>query len=619
LGETGLGTPIAYDPAGQPLGGDAPLTAHLGAIVHWSQSAGAGTGTNAWSGTLTTGQAATLAFAVRESEIASTVHVPGGQGAVLLALESQLPEDAHLEVAGAQIIGTATANGKVTRLLRVSEAGVKLIRITGNGAAQLRLTLAGDLNSDGQVDGTDSALWEAARAAQDPRADLTGDGLINPADRQVLTTNTGFVANRAPQTQTPLPTLKTHTDLGLTRALAGLAEDLEGDPIYWRILGATHGSAKLNADGQTLAFTPEPGYTGEATITVQADDGFATGAPIELTVQISDSKLINLHIARIAVLATGAARSLRITGDFADQQGVELDTHYVQVTSSDPATVFLDTNGRIVARRTGTVLLSFAAQGIVGANAMHVADRPKTPLTDEIGNELDLFPPQINLAARIGQRQIDVHAVTEDGTLGSDATAKPDLIYFVSDPTVASVSAEGLIKAKAPGVATVTVIQGAKQGTIQLRVVEPVTGPSRVDAKAGAVVQDGEGNALMIAAGALPKDVTASIATADLDTLDIPRPASEVLRTLGAVQIAIDGVQATHPMQLALKVTLPVNPINGQPEPLAVGSKVLFWRWGEITLADGSTERTWWLVDDGVIGDDGLAHTASPPYSGPAV
>ncbi|HNM20805.1 MAG TPA: hypothetical protein PKL59_23140, partial [Nitrospira sp.] len=92
LGETGLGTPIAYDPAGQPLGGDAPLTAHLGAIVHWSQSAGA----NAWSGTLTTGQAATLAFAVRESEIASTVHVPGGQGAVLLALESQLPEDAHL-------------------------------------------------------------------------------------------------------------------------------------------------------------------------------------------------------------------------------------------------------------------------------------------------------------------------------------------------------------------------------------------------------------------------------------------------------------------------------------------------------------------------------------------
>ncbi|HMW81970.1 MAG TPA: Ig-like domain-containing protein, partial [Accumulibacter sp.] len=324
----------------------------------------------------------------------------------------------------------------------------------------------------------------------------------------------------------------------------------------------------------------------------------------------------NLHIARIAVLATGAARSLRITGDFADQQGVELDTHYVQVTSSDPATVFLDANGRIVARRTGTVLLSFAAQGIVGANAMHVADKPKTPLTDEIGNELDLFPPQINLAAGSGQRQIDVHAVTEDGTLGSDATAKADLRYVVSDPRIASVSDSGLIKAKAPGVATVTVIQGARQGTIQLRVVEPVTGPSRVDAKAGAVVQDSEGNALMIAAGALPKDVTASIATADLDTLGIPRPASEVLRTLGAVQIAIDGVQATHPMQLALKVTPPVNPISGQPEPLAVGSKVLFWRWGEITLADGSTERTWWLVDDGVIGDDGLAHTASPPYSG---
>jgi YD repeat-containing protein len=193
LDDTDLGTPIAYGTDGTPY--TEALTAHFGAIVNWSA------GNNTWQGMLQ-GEAS-FTFTVRESEMASTVHTPGGQGAVILALEAQLPEGATLEVAGGEIVGIATVAGKRTYLIRVTEAGVKLLRVQGTGEAQLRLTLAGDLNADGRIDGADSLLWDA----QEPTADIDGNGLINAADRQMLYANTGFAANQAPVANDPLPIL----------------------------------------------------------------------------------------------------------------------------------------------------------------------------------------------------------------------------------------------------------------------------------------------------------------------------------------------------------------------------------------------------------------------------
>jgi hypothetical protein len=81
LDESSLGSPIAYDGAGKPI--DDPFTANFGAIVGWN------TGHDAWSGNLSGND--TFAFTVRESEIASTIHVSGEQGAVILALQANLP------------------------------------------------------------------------------------------------------------------------------------------------------------------------------------------------------------------------------------------------------------------------------------------------------------------------------------------------------------------------------------------------------------------------------------------------------------------------------------------------------------------------------------------------
>lgn len=45
-----------------------------------------------------------------------------------------------------------------------------------------------------------------------------------------------------------------------------LAQDPEGDAVFWRLLGASHGTASLSRDGQSLLFTPDAGYAGQALV-----------------------------------------------------------------------------------------------------------------------------------------------------------------------------------------------------------------------------------------------------------------------------------------------------------------------------------------------------------------
>jgi hypothetical protein len=89
------------------------------------------------------------------------------------------------------VVGDTLLNGKRTLLLRITEAGVKLDRLTGAGNADLSIAMAGDMNRDGKIDGTESQTWTAAFTA----GDLDGDGIINATDRQILYANYGWRAN----------------------------------------------------------------------------------------------------------------------------------------------------------------------------------------------------------------------------------------------------------------------------------------------------------------------------------------------------------------------------------------------------------------------------------------
>ena len=117
---------------------------------------------------------------------------------------------------------------------------------------------------------------------------------------------------------------------------------------------------------------PEADFTGQATISLQADDGFTTSQPIVLTVNVSNAKLQVIHIERISVLKNGQTASLKITGDFEDEKGVLLPASYVQLSSSDAAILEVRADGQVRAISDGIALIHAQARGIEGINALTV-------------------------------------------------------------------------------------------------------------------------------------------------------------------------------------------------------------------------------------------------------
>jgi VCBS repeat-containing protein len=599
INSTGTGKPYGYDNAGKVLP-DA-ITANLGAATSWISAPTA----NAWTGSLQAGQTTSIAFAVRESEISSTVKTPGAQGAVIIALQTELADPlATVEVTGATVLGTTTVNGKRTTLLRVTEAGLKLIRIQGTGTATLSISIAGDLNQDGKVNGLDSQAWAQGAVANAIGVDINGDGQVTAADRQVLYANYGFKANQAP-VQVNTATIKTHTDLAANVSLANVAQDLEGDSIFWHVVGNTHGAAKLSADGQVLLFTPEMGYTGQASITVQADDGFAAAAPIALTVNVSGAKLIAIHLTRIAILATGQSKQLQVTGDFEDQEGVQLVGTYAQYISQNTSAATVSVSGLVKGIDNGISIVKVQARGIEGVNVFTVDTDPQTPELDRDGQELHLYPRAVTLAL-MSQRQLKV-SLPDDSAISEAASGTQ---YFISDSNVADINADGLIHSKTAGTAFITIVHAGSQHTITLVVQPAVTGPAAVQTNGGLAVQDGQSNLVMLPPGSLPAGTRVGIESMSIADVGMALPAPEILNTLAAFKLDLGGQISKLPVQLAIPLTS--SAISG----LGAGTQVQFWRKGTITDVDGSVHDTWWLVDNGVIGSDGVAHTSSEPFGG---
>lgn len=74
------------------------VNANLGAAVNWiSAQAGGASPKNQWAGTLQSGTTTTLAFTVREGELASGIQAAGAQAAVIVANESQFADGAVLK------------------------------------------------------------------------------------------------------------------------------------------------------------------------------------------------------------------------------------------------------------------------------------------------------------------------------------------------------------------------------------------------------------------------------------------------------------------------------------------------------------------------------------------
>ncbi|MCX7894015.1 MAG: putative Ig domain-containing protein, partial [Burkholderiales bacterium] len=613
---TGATTRYGYDPASgrlalaaTPSGGVAiaygesavvrPLVADLGAALAYLA--------NVHEGRIEAGAGAAFAFSVRPSEIASAAG-----GAVLLGVAVESGDAGF--VPGVPRIGGATpvlahaGPDRAFALFRIDEAGLKLLEIGsagGEGRYRLSLFVAGDANRDGRVDGADAALVTAARgsaagdAAYFPGADADLDGDVDAADSQLLFASLGFAPNLPPLLAAT--TLRTHVELEVRAPLARIVTDVEGDPVSFRIIGAENGIARVAGDGRTLVFLPADGFAGTATINVAADDGFSLSDPATIAVHVSDAPLVDLDIlTRTPVVGVGGSVELAFIGDFADEAGVVLPASYLGLSVTNPAAARIGADGRLAGLAQGYGAVVATRAGITAATAFRsggfasLADRA----LDIAG--LEFYPDAVTVVAEGGVRQIVLAALGTDVAQAADGT-----LYFSSDPRVVEVTPDGRIVGRAAGTAIVTAIHKMGEVLIPVRVEAPRSGPAIVGRDGGAVAGAG-GVIVAVAPGALAADTTVSVSLVAPAELGVALPGPDLgFQVAGAFRLDTGGHEMRVPAQLAV-------PVSG----LAPGTKLVFYKVFEFRNADGTTSRGLLEVETGIVGEDGVARTTSPPSPG---
>ena len=227
-----------------------------------------------------------------------------------------------------------------------------------------------------------------------------------------------------------------------------------------------------------------------------------------------------------------------------------------------------------------------------------------SPLDQQLFNQgLNVYPTSVSLSSNGGTRQIDVHPGGDIQLTTDLGPATTGTQYFLSQPGIVTVSADGLLTAVAPGTVTVTVINGSAAAQISVLVQAPQTGTVMLGA-AGGVVEGSDGSIVAVPPGVLPASTPVSIVPKTL--AELPQGVPEGFTYAAAFQLNIGDQVLNVPVQLSI----PVAP------GIAAGTTVVFYRAGQTVDATGKTVPIWWESEDGVVGTDGMAHTASPPEEG---
>jgi hypothetical protein len=480
------------------------------------------------------------------------------------------------------------------------------------------------------------------------------------------------------RTITPLPTANTHTDLAFCLPLAALVEDLNGDPVSWRVVDARHGSGKLGGDRQSVVFTPQRGYSGPAALTVVAEAGGASSAPITLPITISDAALTAIHLAPMKDVRIGQSASVVATVDFGDQQNVHVsaDPAYLRIGLADvkgldagrkPVVRVDDALDRLHFSAVGPALLAASRVGMDGhlLRALRAINVRPAPI-DDAGDldaaafEEDASPvavPQVSPGIAVpldGHRQLYVRLADADAV--SDGVMRPapvnesdrpgHLYYLTSDARVATVDSTGLITPHAEGMATVFVLylldnpwldaDAAPERTLAQSDVSvlvesvqatdedsstPASYQARAFAKRGGVIGDTAGDVVMIAPGALATDAEVTVGRIDPgqggSVAGAPLPGAGALQIVAAFHLDFGDESLTIPAAFAISVQA------GRVEP---GDEVAVLRRSTVlvpgpTGGDSDPLRSnvpsWWLVGTAHLGNDGKLHQDQhPPFSG---
>ncbi|MDN5786793.1 putative Ig domain-containing protein, partial [Pseudorhodobacter sp.] len=546
-------------------------------------------GATAFDTSLVANGSATATIYLRDSEIATA----GGR--VLLRVEATGPGAATLRLNGQEPLSVSQTTGRSVAIFAVETAGLHVVTMAAAiaGGYRLQVAAAGDVNSDGTVDGTDLAAFDLTAS------DINGDGVANARDRALLMQNFGLLANSAPVI-TP-QTRKTYADLAIRIDLGTMAADAEGDAIFFEVLGANGGVAELAPDGRTLLFTPQAGRTGDARIYLRASDGHRWSDVTELTVDISSAALEEIEFAqRAPELADGERRDFAIFGAFADGGVVALPEGYVTVNIADP-TIAAMRRGQLEGRSDGFTRLiatrgAISAATVVRVGALDPYDRAL------VNFGADVYPDAVMITPGASRQLL---LFDNDGT-NVIATRADEVISYVVDGSIVQVTADGRIIGLKPGQTTVQVIFRATEILVPVTVVAPVVATNVPVGRDGGIVANTDGYQVAIAAGAMPRATAVTITTLDQSDLDAPpMPTGMGFEFAAAFNLDTGDVPMQVPMQFAV------------PTTLAAGERVLFYRISDFVTEDGTLVKGYQEVDSGWVDANGVARTASPPHDGP--
>ena len=531
---------------------------------------------------------------IRESEVAAAA---GGRLILRVAIDNATAIPA---IDGAGLLSVQRLGEQTVALFSIEEAGFYRIDLTEATGAEMTVTVAGDINRDGAVDGADSALLTGAGAG----SDINGDGVIDLLDRQLVNVNFGIRKNQAPQPVADLSEVMTHVELPVLVALSDIARDLDGDRVFFRIVDSENVTARFTPDGEFLRVTPDAGHAGVGSITVVADDGFNTTEDIKIDVNISDAKLTDIAFLYrdFRFELPGDTAPLVVVGQFEDQEDVVLPFDYVQVSTLDNSVAAVSSQGVLRTKKIGDTALIARRDGIAAGTAVRIgtASDFEGQIAQLFG--LDVYPDTVTILPESGTRTI-VTAIGEANPIY--LTGQDGVLYIVEDESIVTVTDEGLIEAVGQGSTAITVIYRGAEDTLEVTVAEPIVGNSAKIGATGGAIQTEDGLTAAFGQGQLTgDDPTVTLERLSEDQLEVAAPPD--FDFLAAAKMDVQGGDIEGAFQFAASV-----------EGAEVGDEVVFFYERDVTVETGGDfGKMWFVADTGVVGADGVARTASPPFPG---
>jgi serine/threonine-protein kinase len=204
--------------------------------------------------------------------------------------------------------------------------------------------------------------------------------------------------------------------------------------------------ASVDAAGVLTTHAP-----GTATITASTGS-----ARTSFDVTVLDSSVASIDVESPAEVRSGARATL--TARPLDRRGMPVSSH-VRWTSKNPATATITDSGALSALRRGVAVLVAEAGGVARA----------VTVTITAAAVVDVVIDGVPAALAFGT-SASLRAVARSSRAADDVPDRP-IEWRSSDPSVAMVSATGVVTARAPGQVTITATCDGIRGTASLTVV----------------------------------------------------------------------------------------------------------------------------------------------------